>query len=189
MDFKPSIPSYGGQEYPIAIFGEAPGEQEIMEGLPFVGRSGKLLFSTIEEFGCRRDMFYVSNIFWERPPMNRVDWFFTSKPETNFKLRNGYLKRKHLHHMERLEREVSSHGIRFVLLVGATAVWGFTGWEKFSITEIVGEIIETKFEGTYGMPIFHPSYVLRKRGGPVEKKFRDLLKIFYTICLDTINPS
>lgn len=51
--------------------GEGPGENEDLQGLPFVGRSGELLTQLINESGWSREDVYISNIVKCRPPKNR----------------------------------------------------------------------------------------------------------------------
>lgn len=55
----------------IMFIGEAPGADEDLQGKPFVGRAGKLLTSTIEELGYKRESFYIANVLKHRPPENR----------------------------------------------------------------------------------------------------------------------
>jgi DNA polymerase len=56
----------------LMFIGEGPGEQEDLQGLPFVGRSGQLLDRLIlEEMGLTRDDFYITNTVKCRPPGNR----------------------------------------------------------------------------------------------------------------------
>lgn len=56
----------------LVFVGEAPGAEEDVQGLPFVGRSGKLLDKLVlEEIGLERDEFYVMNTLMCRPPSNR----------------------------------------------------------------------------------------------------------------------
>lgn len=56
----------------LMIIGEAPGAEEDKVGKPFVGRSGKLLISLIEEhLGLSREDVYIANIVKHRPPDNR----------------------------------------------------------------------------------------------------------------------
>ena len=56
----------------IMLIGEAPGENEDMQGQPFVGRSGKLLDEMIGEYGLSRDKnIYIANMLKCRPPKNR----------------------------------------------------------------------------------------------------------------------
>ena len=51
--------------------GEGPGHDEDMQGIPFVGRAGKLLTQMIEAMGLRRDQVYIANVVKCRPPENR----------------------------------------------------------------------------------------------------------------------
>jgi len=55
----------------LVIIGEAPGKDEDIQGIPFVGRAGKLLPATLEECGMPRSEVYICNILKHRPPENR----------------------------------------------------------------------------------------------------------------------
>ena len=56
----------------LMFVGEGPGEQEDLQGEPFVGRSGQLLDRLVlEEMGLTRDRFYIANTVKCRPPGNR----------------------------------------------------------------------------------------------------------------------
>jgi uracil-DNA glycosylase len=56
----------------LMFIGEGPGQQEDEQGLPFVGRSGKLLDQLMwEEMGIHRDRVYIANVVKCRPPQNR----------------------------------------------------------------------------------------------------------------------
>lgn len=55
----------------VMFVGEAPGAEEDKQGLPFVGRAGKLLDRLLEEVGFRRGEVYITNILKCRPPENR----------------------------------------------------------------------------------------------------------------------
>ena len=61
----------GDSQADLMFVGEAPGEQEDREGIPFVGRAGRLLTSLIEEIGLDRDSVYIANVVKCRPPNNR----------------------------------------------------------------------------------------------------------------------
>jgi uracil-DNA glycosylase len=61
----------GDPEADLMFVGEAPGEQEDREGIPFVGRAGRLLTSLIEGIGLDRDSVYIANVVKCRPPGNR----------------------------------------------------------------------------------------------------------------------
>lgn len=55
----------------LMFIGEGPGEQEDLQGRPFVGRAGELLTRMIEAMGLRRESVYIANIVKCRPPGNR----------------------------------------------------------------------------------------------------------------------
>ena len=61
----------GDPDANLVIIGEAPGEDEDLQGRPFVGRSGQLLDRILESVGLHRDDIYITNIVKYRPPGNR----------------------------------------------------------------------------------------------------------------------
>jgi len=64
---KTLVFSDGSPNNKIMIIGEAPGIDEENQGLPFVGRAGKLLIATLEKLSCPRSEFYISNVVKYRP--------------------------------------------------------------------------------------------------------------------------
>ena len=64
--------SDGNPKARIMFVGEAPGREEDIEGLPFVGRSGKLLDRMIAAIGLDRSSAYIANVIPWRPPGNRT---------------------------------------------------------------------------------------------------------------------
>jgi uracil-DNA glycosylase len=56
----------------VMLVGEAPGAEEDREGVPFVGRSGKLLDRMLAAVGLKRDEVYIANVIPWRPPGNRT---------------------------------------------------------------------------------------------------------------------
>jgi uracil-DNA glycosylase len=62
----------GNPQARIMFVGEAPGREEDIEGLPFVGRSGKLLDRMIAAIGLDRGNAYIANVIPWRPPGNRT---------------------------------------------------------------------------------------------------------------------
>lgn len=61
----------GSPEAEIMFIGEAPGRDEDLQGIPFVGRAGKLLNKMLDDVGLRREDVYIANILKSRPPENR----------------------------------------------------------------------------------------------------------------------
>ena len=62
----------GNPQARIMFVGEAPGREEDLEGLPFVGRSGKLLDRMMAAIGLNRSSAYIANVIPWRPPGNRT---------------------------------------------------------------------------------------------------------------------
>jgi uracil-DNA glycosylase family 4 len=61
----------GNPDADIMFIGEAPGRDEDLQGIPFVGRAGKLLDKILAEVGLQRGDVYIANILKSRPPNNR----------------------------------------------------------------------------------------------------------------------
>ncbi len=68
---KNVVPGYGNENSQILFIGEAPGAEEDARGLPFVGRSGKLLDKFLSSFEFTRNQFFIANVLKCRPPENR----------------------------------------------------------------------------------------------------------------------
>jgi len=147
----------------IILIGEAPGENEDMQGIPFVGRAGKLLNEFLVSAGISRENdLYIINTVKCRPPKNRV-------PSTE--------EKEACRHF--LEAQIEIIDPKIILLCGATAMKSFLP-AKTPISKIRGEIFEIKVgEKTYNaMPIFHPSYLLRnhslEENSPRDFMLKDL---------------
>ncbi len=132
----------GNPKADILIIGEGPGEQEDLQGLPFVGKSGQLLDKILQSvnFDPAQDT-YICNVVKCRPPNNRVP-----APEEMTACRPYLLE------------QIRLVDPQIILLTGATSVRSLTG-DKRGITKIRGEWIQ--WEGRWAMPIFHPAYLLR----------------------------
>jgi uracil-DNA glycosylase len=62
----------GNPNAKIMFIGEGPGKDEDLLGIPFIGRSGKILTKIIDETGLKREDVYISNVVKCRPPNNRT---------------------------------------------------------------------------------------------------------------------
>ncbi len=65
------VPGYGNAHADIMLIGEAPGASEDANGIPFVGRAGKILDELLDSIGLIRSDIYISNMVKCRPPQNR----------------------------------------------------------------------------------------------------------------------
>src|SRR5690242_4463214 len=68
---KNTVFADGNPAHGIMLIGEAPGRDEDEQGLPFVGRAGKLLDQMLAAIGLDRTMVYITNVLNWRPPQNR----------------------------------------------------------------------------------------------------------------------
>jgi DNA polymerase len=136
----------------IAIVGEAPGENEAIQGKPFIGSSGKLLDSLLRAAGISRNACLVTNVFTERPPQNAVGFFFEKK---------GVVKEEWKHEIQRLKSELERYPITVCIALGATALWALTGLE--GISKFRGTVVSsTLVTSVKVLPTFHPAYVMRQ---------------------------
>ena len=62
----------GKKDADIMLIGEGPGGDEDKQGIPFVGKAGKLMNKAFEGLGIDRQSVYIANIVKCRPPANRV---------------------------------------------------------------------------------------------------------------------
>lgn len=65
----------------IALVGEAAGEQEARQGRPFVGESGQELARMLRDAGINRELCYITNLFWTRPPGNKIEGYCLTKKQ------------------------------------------------------------------------------------------------------------
>ncbi|GIK28417.1 MAG: uracil-DNA glycosylase [Chloroflexi bacterium] len=65
------VPGAGDPDAEIVFIGEGPGEQEDIQGLPFVGRSGQYLDYLLNLIGLKRSQVFIANVVKHRPPNNR----------------------------------------------------------------------------------------------------------------------
>ena len=61
----------GSPNADLMLIGEAPGADEDLQGIPFVGKAGQLLTKIVEAIGLKREEVYIANILKCRPPQNR----------------------------------------------------------------------------------------------------------------------
>ena len=65
------VPGAGALDAEVMIVGEAPGAQEVKQGVPFVGNAGRRLDAFLERAGIDREDCYLTNVVKIRPPENR----------------------------------------------------------------------------------------------------------------------
>ena len=151
----------GNPEASVMLVGEAPGRDEDLEGLPFVGRSGQLLDRMLAAIGLDRQSVYIANVIPWRPPGNR-----TPTPQETEICRPFIERQIELANPKVL---VTLGGPSAKTLLHATeGVLRLRGNWKTHVTAS-GIAIPA-------MPTLHPAYLLRN---PAHKKlaWRDFLEI------------
>jgi DNA polymerase len=150
----------GNPEARVMFVGEAPGRDEDIEGLPFVGRSGKLLDRMLAAIGLDRSQVYIANIVPWRPPGNRTPTPQESQICLPFMLR---------------QIELANPDI--LVCLGGPSAQTLLG-VKEGITRIRGRwfSFDSGKREIRTMPTFHPAFLLRS---PLQKRFawRDFLAI------------
>lgn len=144
----------------VMLIGEAPGREEDLSGLPFVGRSGQLLDRMLAAIGLDRSSVYIANVIPWRPPGNRTP----TPHETETCL--PFVRRQ----IELADPEI------IVALGGASAQSLFRA--KDGILKLRGRWLEHEVgpKRIKAMATLHPAYLLRS---PAQKKlaWRDLKAI------------
>ena len=128
------------------LIGEAPGQDEDLQGEPFVGRAGQLLNEMLRAIGLRRDEVYIANILKCRPPHNR-------DPEAA----EVAACRDYLHRQIQLLRP------KLIMTVGRIAAQNLLNTQQ-SLTKLRGA--RYQYADTPVVVVHHPSYLLRY---PLEK--------------------
>jgi DNA polymerase len=150
----------GNPEARVMFVGEAPGLEEDMQGLPFVGRSGQLLDRMLAAIGLDRTRAYIANVIPWRPPGNR-----DPTPQETEICRPF------------IERQIALVDPDFLVLLGGASAKQLLK-TTVGITRLRGEWrpFATGQREIRAMATFHPANLLRQ---PLNKRFvwRDLLAL------------
>jgi len=141
----------------VVLIGEAPGRDEDLAGVPFVGRSGKLLDRLVdEELGIGRSSCYIANVVKCRPPGNR-----DPAPAEVASCRHF------------LDAQLSLIDPRVVVTLGNFATRALLSTSE-GITQLRGKAYP--FGGAQLVPTFHPAFALRAGGVVVAQMRADLVR-------------
>jgi uracil-DNA glycosylase family 4 len=149
----------GPEDAAIVILGEAPGEEEIREGRPFVGPSGQLLFDQIlPRAGIRRDQCRTLNVHWEMPPGRKWETI----PKDALGTYDTPTEEAILEYPRKVVIAVGGHALDFMLK--GTAKVPRREWS--AITKWRGSVLRDNmhFIGPVVVPMIHPAAVLRSGG-------------------------
>ncbi|HEY3380362.1 MAG TPA: uracil-DNA glycosylase [Vicinamibacterales bacterium] len=131
----------GNPDAGLMFVGEAPGRDEDIQGIPFVGRAGQLLTKMIEAIGLKRDDVYIANVIKCRPPENRnpePDEVATCEPF--------------------LFRQVESIRPKVIVALGTFAAQALLKTQE-PISRLRGRVF--KYGQAQLIPTFHPAFLLR----------------------------
>lgn len=131
----------GNKNAKVMFIGEGPGADEDIQGIPFVGKAGKLMDQAFKGIGIDRNEVYIANIVKCRPPMNRNP----EQDEVDACL-------------DYLRAQVMLVKPEVIVLLGSVALKAILG-KDYSITNSRGKWIEKK--GIKYLPTFHPAALLR----------------------------
>jgi DNA polymerase len=150
----------GNPEGRVMFVGEAPGRDEDIQGLPFVGRSGQLLDRMLAAIGLDRTSVYIANIVPWRPPGNR-----TPTPQETAACRPF------------IERQIELADPDFLICLGGPAAAELMN-NKDGILKFRGQWrdYDTGSRVIRAMATLHPAYLLRQ---PLQKRlaWRDFLAL------------
>jgi uracil-DNA glycosylase len=151
----------GNPAAPLMLVGEAPGRDEDLEGLPFVGRSGQLLDRILAAIGSDRSSAYIANVIPWRPPGNR-----TPTPHETEICRPF------------IERQIELAAPKVLVALGGPSAKLLLGTTEGILRLRGGWRVHRTAEGREipTMPTLHPAYLLRN---PAHKKlaWRDFLEV------------
>jgi DNA polymerase len=149
----------GNPNADVLVIGEGPGAEEDKQGLPFVGRAGKLLTDMLKAIKFEREEVYIGNVVKCRPPENRTP--LPDEMETC---------------MPYLKKQCELIKPKLILCLGLTAAKGL-----LKKRESLGELRKSIFnyEGAKVIVTYHPAALLRNPHWKKDcwedlKKFRKL---------------
>ncbi len=151
----------GNPRADLMFIGEAPGQDEDIQGFPFVGRAGQLLTKIIEAIDLKREDVYIANVLKCRPPNNR-------NPEPD--------EVASCHPF--LRRQIEAINPKVIVALGSFAARTLLQTEE-AISRLRGRVY--RYGGAKLVATYHPAYLLRspeKKRDTWEdmKKVRDLLR-------------
>ena len=157
----------GSRQAEIMLIGEGPGEQEDLQGIPFVGPAGKLLDDMLEMIGLDRSKVYIANIVKCRPPRNRDP-----------------LNQEMDACIAWLERQIALVDPKIVVCLGRIAACRIIR-EDFRITKEHGQWSD--IAGRRLTAIYHPSALLRDLNKRPETfaDLREIRKEIRAVCAHT----
>jgi DNA polymerase len=153
----------GNPKAELVFVGEGPGADEDAQGLPFVGRAGKLLTQMIEAMGLQRKDVYICNVVKCRPPENR------QPEEDEVNICSPFLL-----------RQIDAIAPKVIVCLGAVAAKTLLETNR-GISQFRGQWLD--FRGKKLLATYHPAYLLRNPNAKGEV-WKDLQKVMAELGLE-----
>ena len=138
----------GGERARVMMIGEAPGEQESLQGRPFVGKAGKNLDAFLLEAGMDRGELYVTNTVKFRPTKRSAAGRVVNRPPTQEEVRLS---------LPWLRREIELVDPVCVITLGNVPLRALTD-RRSVIGDLHGRFLP--WEGRLLYPMYHPASVI-----------------------------
>ena len=166
MTRKTVVFGTGNKNADLMFIGEGPGADEDSQGIPFVGKAGKLMNMAFEAIGLKREDVYIANVVKCRPPANRNP----QDDEANACL-------------DYLRNQVILVKPKIIVLLGSVALKNILG-KEYGITASRGKWIQKR--GILYMPTWHPAALLRDETKKIDfiKDLQEVLEKYKTYELE-----
>ena len=130
---------------PVMMIGEAPGEQESLQGRPFVGKAGKNLDAFLAQAGMDRAALYVTNVVKFRPTRTSAAGRTVNRPPTQEEVRLF---------LPWLLREINLVNPKYIITLGNVPLKALTGRGSV-IGEMHGQFVD--WQGRQLFAMYHPA--------------------------------
>lgn len=142
--------SSGPRNASIMIIGEAPGAEEEVKGVPFVGSSGQEFNKMLQESGFLVSECFLTNVCKYRPPENKIEHFFLDKKQTqpNELIKEGIAE---------LLQDIAEIQPKLIIAAGNVPLWVLRGHR--AIGKWRGSML--KYKDAMLMPVLHPAFIMR----------------------------
>ena len=154
----------GTSKADVVFVGEQPGDQEDLQGKPFVGPAGKLLDKALEDAGIDRSQVYVTNV------VKHFKWQARGKRRIHQKPNWSEIAACR----PWLEAELDVIEPRVLVCLGATAAQALLG-RDFRVSRQRGELVDSDLAENV-IATVHPSSILRADDETREQEYRELVR-------------
>lgn len=154
----------------LAFVAEAPSHEEVDQGIPLVGPSGRIFNAMLRTAGIDRGECLVTNVFDEKLPDNNVaNWCTYTPVYPPFRGYSwprigtaGFLRPEFYSHLDRLRAELEAWQPHVVVPMGGTALWALTGKTEISALRGALQPATALIPGKKLLPTFHPAAVMHQ---------------------------